>query len=108
MGNIAMVRAMKPWLYPDILFVVTALKRLQTKCLDVLHHTTNSVIWTRKQDLLAEAQAKGAEQREKNEFGNYSSFSVHVDNSDSGCGHGAEPRSEPYPELGGSRLTLIL
>lgn len=69
MGNIVMQRSMKPWLYPEVVFAATALKRLQTKCLDVLHHTTNSVIRARKQDLLTEARTKSAEQREEDAFG---------------------------------------
>jgi hypothetical protein len=79
-----MLRSLKPWLYPDTLFAATALKRLQTKCLDVLHRTTESVIRTRKLDLLAETRNKGAEQREEHVFGKYFSFGTHLT-----CGHGA-------------------
>ncbi|PNF34049.1 Cytochrome P450 4C1 [Cryptotermes secundus] len=69
MGEIVMLRSLKPWLYPDTLFAATALKRLQTKCLNVLHRTTETVIRTRKLDLLAETRNKGAEQREEHVFG---------------------------------------
>jgi hypothetical protein len=76
MGNIVMQRSMKPWLYPEVLFAATTLKRLQNKCLDVLHHMTNSVIRTRKLDLLKETRTKGAEQSEEHVFGNYFGFSA--------------------------------
>jgi hypothetical protein len=68
---------MKPWLYPEALFAVTALKRLQTKCLDVLHNMTDSVIRTRKLDLLAKTWNKSEEQTEEHVFGNYFKFSIY-------------------------------
>jgi hypothetical protein len=66
-----MQRAMKPWLYPEPLFAGTTLKRLQTKCLELLHRTTNSVIRTRKLDLTTNNTAKDAEPSQDHVLGNF-------------------------------------
>jgi hypothetical protein len=66
---------MKPWLYPELLFAATTLKGLQTKCLDLLHHMTNSVIKARKVDLMARNKAK-ERQSEEHALGNHFCFNV--------------------------------
>jgi hypothetical protein len=69
MGNIAMERALKPWLFIDKIFALSALKRGQNKCLAVLHDMTNSVIRKRKQELMAERGTQYVERSKEDEFG---------------------------------------
>jgi hypothetical protein len=69
MGNIAIERSMKPWLYSDTLYALSALKTGQDKCLQVLHGTTNSVIRKRKQELLAERATESTKRSKEEESG---------------------------------------
>jgi hypothetical protein len=68
-GDIIMQRSLKPWLFPSALFAVTSLKKLQTKCLAILHGATKSVIMTRKQEFLAEMGTQMTEQSDENDTG---------------------------------------
>jgi hypothetical protein len=70
MGSIAMERMLKPWLFIDRIFLLSALKRVQNKCLAVLHDMTNSVISVRRQELLAERGVQSMEQSAEDDVGN--------------------------------------
>jgi len=69
MGHIVTERILKPWLFSDTVFALSALKTSQNECLKVLHDTTNSVIRKRKQELMAEQATQSTERSKEDEFG---------------------------------------
>jgi len=68
MGYITIARVIKPWLFFDTLFALSGLKSSQDKCLKVLHGMTNSVIRTRRQELVAELATQRTERSKEDEF----------------------------------------
>jgi hypothetical protein len=69
MGYIATARVLKPWLFSDTVFALSALKTSQNECLKVLHDMTNSVIRKRRQELIAERATQSAERSKDDESG---------------------------------------
>jgi hypothetical protein len=69
MGYIITERILKPWLFNDTVFALTAAKTSQNECLKVLHGTTNSVIRKRRQELMAERATQSTERSKEDEFG---------------------------------------
>jgi len=69
MGYIATARIMKPWLFSDTVFALSALKTSQNECLKVLHNMTNSVIRKRRQELMAERATQSTERSKENDYG---------------------------------------
>ncbi|GFG34777.1 hypothetical protein Cfor_09045, partial [Coptotermes formosanus] len=67
--NAIVERSLKPWWYNNTIFALSTLKRVQDKCLAVLHDRTNSVIKTRKQELLAGRGVQNMERSKDDEFG---------------------------------------
>ncbi|GLG92382.1 Cytochrome P450 4c3, partial [Gryllus bimaculatus] len=50
--RLTVVRGMKPWLYLDCIYFLTPSGRQYTKCLSILHGTTDRMIRERRKDLL--------------------------------------------------------
>jgi len=69
MGYIVTERILKPWLFCDTVFALSALKTSQNECLKVLHDTTNSVIRKRRQELMAEQATQSTERSKEDECG---------------------------------------
>ena len=69
MGYIAMARILRPWLFSDIVFALSAFKTSQNECLKVLHGMTNSVIRKRRQELKAELAIQSTEGSKEDESG---------------------------------------
>jgi hypothetical protein len=69
MGYIATKRILKPWLFSDTVFAMSALKTSQNECLKVLHGTTNSVIRKRRQEIMAEQATQSTERSKEDKFG---------------------------------------
>jgi hypothetical protein len=69
MGYITTARILKPWLFSDTVFALSALKTSQNECLKVLHDTTNSVIRKRRKELMAQQATKSTERSKEGESG---------------------------------------
>jgi cytochrome P450 family 4 len=69
MGYIVMERILKPWLFSDTVFALSALKTTQKECLNVLHNMTSSVIRKRRQEIMAERATQSKERSKEDESG---------------------------------------
>jgi hypothetical protein len=71
MGYIGTIRILKPWLFYDTLFHLSAHKTTQNECLKVLHDMTNSVIRKRRKELLAELATQSTERSKEDAPGKF-------------------------------------
>jgi len=71
MGYITMLRALRPWLFYDTLFQLSAHKTRQNECLKVLHDMTNSVIRKRRKELMAERATQSTERNKEDQCGKF-------------------------------------
>jgi hypothetical protein len=72
MGDVVMQRGFKPWIQPDFLFHLSPLANVQKQCLAVLHNMTDSVIQSRKRQLL-QTRKDGATKEENADIGKHNS-----------------------------------